>query len=188
MLQRNKWKLIVSSILILLPIAAGLIMWDALPPEMATHWSLNGSANGWSSRNFTVFAMPLILLVGHWICVAVTAMDPKNKNQTRKAMELIFWIFPFTSLFAGTMVYANAFGMDLGRNTIYAVVLGFMFVVIGNLLPKCRRNHTMGIKVKWTLASDENWNATHRFGGKVWVIGGLILMLCGFLPGGGYSL
>ena len=183
MIKRNKWKLIVSSIVILLPVVAGLIMWNSLPREMATHWSFNGSANGWSSRFFTVFAMPLFMLVGHWICIAVTALDPKNKNQTRKAMGLIFWIFPFVSLFASTMIYADAFGIDFGRNTIYTVVLGLMFVVIGNLLPKCKRNYTLGIRVKWALESDDNWNATHRFGGKVWFIGGLIVALCGFLPG-----
>ena len=182
MMKRNKWKLLASSIVILLPILAGLLMWNRLPSELATHWSFSGAENGWSSRNFAVFAMPLSMLAGHWICIAVTALDPKNKNQTRKAMGLIFWIFPFISLFASAMVYANAFGVDFGRDTIFTVALGLMFVVIGNLLPKCKRNYTMGIKVKWTIESDANWNATHRFGGKVWVAGGLILMLCGFLP------
>lgn len=183
MIKKNKWKLIVSSIVILLPVLAGLLVWNSLPAEMATHWSLSGSANGWSSRYATVFGLPLVLLAGHWIGILVTALDPRNKNQTAKAMGLIFWVFPFVSLFASAMIYANAFGMDFGRETIYAVGLGLMFVVIGNFLPKCRRNHTMGIKVKWALESDENWNATHRFGGKMWVIGGLIIMLCGFLPG-----
>ena len=183
MFKRNKWKLIVSSVVILLPVVAGLMMWDALPAQLATHWSFNGSENGWSSKFFTVFSMPLFMLIGHWICIAVTALDPKNKNQTQKAMGLIFWIFPFISVFASTMVYANAFGMAWGSGTIFTVVLGLMFIVIGNLLPKCKRNYTLGIKVKWALASDANWNATHRFGGKVWVVGGIILMLCGLLPG-----
>ena len=183
MIKKNKWRLLVSSLVILLPIAVGLMMWNALPEEIAAHWSFNGSVDGWNSRAFAVFAMPLIMLAGHWICITVTALDPKNKNQTRKAMDLIFWIFPFCSLFASAMVFANAFGMNMGRGTIFTVALGLMFIVIGNLLPKCKRNYTMGIKVKWALENDENWNATHRFGGKVWVVGGLILMLCGFLPG-----
>ena len=57
-----------------------------------------------------------------------------------------------------------------------------LFVFIGNYLPKFSRNYTAGIKIYWTLRSDDNWNKTHRFGGKVWVIGGLLLMLCFFLP------
>ena len=183
MIRKNKWKLLISSIVILLPILVGAILWDALPQEVAMHWGLNGAENGWSGKAVTVFAMPLLLLAGHWIAIAVTALDPRNKDQTRKAMGLLFWICPFISLFASAMVYANAFGMNYGRNAILTIVLGLMFVVIGNLLPKCKRNHTMGIKVKWALESDANWNATHRFGGKVWVIGGLLLVPCGFLPG-----
>lgn len=183
MIRKNKWKLLISSIVILLPMIAGLLMWNALPQEIANHWSINGSVNGWSSKSFIVFGMPLFVLAAHWICITVTALDPRNKNQTRKAMELIFWICPCVSLFTGAMIYANAFGMDLGGNGLLTVVLGLMFIVIGNLLPKCKRNYTMGIKVKWALANDENWNATHRFGGKVWVVGGLLLLLCGFLPG-----
>lgn len=183
MLKRNKWKLIVSSIIILLPIAAGLILWNALPQEVATHWDLRGTVNGWSSKPFSVFFMPLLLLAVHWICIAVTALDPRSKDQTPKALGMIFWVCPFVSLFASTMIYAHAFGMDMGRDAIFTVVLGLMFIVIGNLLPKCRRNYTLGIRVKWTLEDDANWNATHRFGGKVWVVGGLLVTLCSFLPG-----
>ena len=183
MIKNNKWKMLATSIVILLPILVGLILWNDLPREMATHWGFSGAVNGWGSRSFTVFAMPLFLLAVHWIGLTVTALDPKNKHQTRKAMGLVFWICPFISLFMSAMIYANAFGMDFGRDAIFAVVLGLMFVVIGNLLPKCKQNHTIGIKIKWTLENERNWNATHRFGGKVWVIGGLIIALCGFLPG-----
>lgn len=182
MIKKNKRKLIVSSLVILLPVVVGLILWNSLPQEMAMHWSLNGLADGRSSRYLTVFVMPLFLLAIHWIGIAVTMRDPGNKDQTRTAMGLVFCICPFLSLFSGAMIYAHAFGMDFGRNTIYAIILGLMFIVIGNFLPKCKRNYTIGIKVKWTLESDANWNATHRFGGKVWVIGGFLFMLCGFLP------
>ena len=60
--------------------------------------------------------------------------------------------------------------------------LGLMFAAIGNYFPKCRPNRTVGIRIIWTLGSEENWNATHRFAGKVWVIGGLIMVLAALLP------
>ena len=60
--------------------------------------------------------------------------------------------------------------------------LGLMFAAIGNYLPKCRPNRTVGIRISWTLGSEENWIATHRFAGKVWVIGGLIIVLAALLP------
>ena len=57
-----------------------------------------------------------------------------------------------------------------------------MFILIGNYLPKCKQNHTIGIKIPWTLNSEENWNATHRFSGKVWVICGILILFSIFLP------
>ena len=53
---------------------------------------------------------------------------------------------------------------------------------MGNYMPKCKQNFVMGIKMKWTLSSKENWYATHRFAGKLWVVGGIISMFCAFLP------
>ena len=182
MIKKNKWRLLISSIIILLPVIAGLILWDRLPEKMATHWNFNAEADGWSGRPFAVFALPLIMLAVHWICVIVTAIDPKNRNQTHKAVSVIFWICPFVSLFMGAAIYAAAFGMDFGMNTVLPVFLGLIFAVIGNYLPTCKQNYTVGIKVPWALENEENWNATHRFGGKVWVIGGVLLMLCAFLP------
>lgn len=61
-------------------------------------------------------------------------------------------------------------------------MLGVMFIVIGNYLPKIKQNRTLGIKISWTLNNEENWNKTHRFGGKVWVIGGLMILFSVFLP------
>ena len=60
--------------------------------------------------------------------------------------------------------------------------LGLMFAAIGNYFPKCRPNRTVGIRISWTLGSEENWNATHRFAGKVWVIGGFAMVLAALLP------
>lgn len=182
MIKKNKWKLLISSIVILCPIIVGCIMWNSLPEQMATHWGIGGEADGWSNRLVAVFGLPVFMLVLHWICIFATTADPKNKDQAKKAIGLVFWICPVISLFANTIIYATAFGVDFNMERIMLIALGLMFVVIGNYLPKCKQNHTLGIRVKWTLENEENWNATHRFGGKVWVIGGLLLLLCIFLP------
>lgn len=182
MLKKNKWKMIISSIIILLPMIAGMILWNSLPDRMAIHWGANGEANGWNSRAFAVFAMPVFILVFHWIGVFITVADQQNKNQTEKAIGLIFWICPAVSLFSSATVYAAAFGKEFDMNVIMFIVLGLMFVIIGNYLPKCKHNFTLGIKIKWTLENKENWYATHRFGGRIWVVGGLLFMTQAFLP------
>lgn len=182
MIKKNKWKLLVSSIIILLPAIAGLLMWNILPERIATHWGADGEANGWSTRAFTIFGLPLIMLVFHWICILVTALDPKNKNQSNKVFSLIFWIMPIISLTMCGTVYAVALGNADMMDLAVRVLLGLMFVIIGNYMPKCRQNYTIGIKITWTLRNEENWNKTHRFAGRVWVIGGVILLSTIFVP------
>jgi len=182
MLKQNKGKLIVSSLLILMPALVGFLMWDKLPPEMVTHWGADGVADGKSSRLFAVAGLPLIMLAVHWLCLLITAKDPGNKNRNQKMYALVLWIMPVISIAASAMTYRAALGMPLENSMKFLTLLGLFFVVIGNYLPKCQQNYTIGIKIKWTLANEENWNATHRFGGKVWVIGGVLVIACAFLP------
>ena len=182
MLKQNKWTVLITSIIILLPVLFGLVFWNDLPEQMTTHWGLDGTADGWSSRAFAVFGLPLIIFVLHWLCIMVTLKDPKNKGQNGKVFGVVLWITPMVSLFVNGMIYAVSLGIEVHPNLIVNLLMGVTFVVIGNYLPKCKQNHTIGIKIKWTLENEENWNATHRFSGKIWVVGGLLLIFCAFLP------
>lgn len=180
---RRHWKnLLLTSLVTLLPMAVGLLLWDRLPEAFAAHWGADGRADGFGSRAFAVFVPPLLLLAAHWLCIAVTAMNPKNRDRNQKPFGLVMWAIPLVSNLACGMMYAQALGMGLSMMKFQCVIFGLMFLVIGNYLPKCRQNYTIGIKVYWTYTSEENWNATHRFGGKVWVVGGLVLLPCAFLP------
>ncbi len=95
---------------------------------------------------------------------------------------MVFWIIPVTSLLINGIMYSVAFGKEIDLSLFLSILLGIMFVFMGNYLPKIKQNRTLGIKVSWTLNNEENWNRTHRFGGKVWVIGGVILLFSVFLP------
>ena len=182
MMRNKKWMLLVSSVVILLPILFGLVFWNYLPEQMTTHWGFSGNADGWSSRSFGVLGLPFILLLVHWFCLWVTSKDKKNKEQSKEVSNFVFWICPVISLFTSGIIYATAFEWDFNIGSITLFFIGLMFVVVGSYLPKCKQNHTIGIRIKWTLENEENWNATHRIGGKLWVIGGLLLMACIFLP------
>lgn len=182
MMKRYKGKLVLSSVVLMLPMLVGVLFWDSLPERIATHWGIDGVANGWSSRPVAVFGLPLFLLVLHWVCMLVTSKDPGNKGQNSKVIEMIFWICPVLSLFTCGLTYAAAFGREISVQLLTFEILGLMFIIVGNYLPKCKQNHTIGIKIKWTLENEENWNATHRMSGKLWVAGGLLFAVCGFLP------
>ena len=182
MIKKNLKQLIITSVIILLPILAGLLLWDHLPDTVATHWGADGSADGWGSKAFAVFVPPLILLATHWFCVLVTDADPRNKDRNQKAKKIVLWTMPLVSLFSSAMLYGTALEVKLNMASITFAMVGIMFIGIGNYLPKVRPNYTIGINVPWALHSEENGNATPRFGGKVWVGGGLALLLMAFLP------
>ncbi len=181
MIKKNKWLLIITSLVILIPIIAGLFLWDKLPEKIAIHWNAEGTADGFAGKTFAVLGMPLILLAIHIVCTLVTGTDPKNKNISGKPLALVLWICPVMSLLVGTIVYGTALGYMLSVEIIMPFVLGAMFVVVGNYMPKCRQNYTIGIKVPWTLNDEENWNKTHRFAGILWVLGGVAVMATAFL-------
>ena len=182
MIKKNKWKLLVSSLVILLPIVFGLLYWNHLPQEMSTHWGLDGNADGWTNKAFAVFLLPVILLAVHLLCVFLSAKIPGSKDQNPKLLGIVLWTIPITSLFTNGIVYAVAFGIDIQPTFLVNLLLGILFIAIGNYLPKCKRSPAIGIKIKWALQNEENWYATHRFGGKVYVAGGFFLLACMFLP------
>lgn len=181
MIKKNLKTLILTSVIILLPIAAGLILWDKLPERVPIHFNAQGVADDYGSRAMAVFAMPLFMLALQWICMAVTSVDPKKQNITAKSMNLVLWIIPAITLLVSGVIYAYALGGEFNVGTAMVIFFGFFFIVIGNYLPKCKQNYTIGIKIPWTLNSIENWNYTHRLAGKVWVIIGIILILTAFL-------
>lgn len=173
--------MILTSLLTLLPIVAGLILWNRLPEQMPTHWGMDGQVDGWSGKVFGIFGLPLILLAVHWLCALATFYaDPKKQNHSDKILHLVLWIPPVLSLLLHSFVYAAALGMAVDMNMMMSIFLGLLFTVIGNYLPKCKQNYTIGIKIPWTLDSEENWNKTHRFAGILWVIGGLTVLVLGF--------
>ena len=182
MWKQYKKPLILSSLAILLPTLIGLILWNRLPELIPTHWGMEGPADSYSSKAFAVFGLPLILLGAHWLCLWATSMDPKNKGKNRKGFLLFMWIIPLISNFIFATIYATAMGWQPNISAMVTIPIGLMFVAIGNYMPKLQQNHTMGIKIHWTLGNEENWNLTHRFAGKCWVIGGLLMLFSALVP------
>lgn len=125
------------------------------------------------------------MLAAHWLVLLITFSDRRNReNQSRKAVRLIFWIMPAVSLLTGGVTALLQRGVQSASTLSTAMAMGFglLFIVLGNYMPKFRQNSFMGIRVKWTLESEANWNATHRMGGKVWVAGGFACLAGAMLP------
>lgn len=183
-MKKYKGLIVVSSIVILLPMLLGVILWNRLPDTMITHWGAEGTADGAMGKAFAVFLIPLICLALHLLCVFITLRDKGNKEQNKKVVRVCFWITPIITLLANGYIYA--FAMDGQFNKVMLGTMSFLgvvFILVGNYLPKCKPNRTIGIKVKWALGNEDNWLKTHRYAGKAWMLAGVLFLLSLAIPG-----
>ena len=181
MIKKNLKTMILTSIIILAPIVVGLILWDKLPAEMATHFDANGVADGWSPKELAVFGLPLFLLAVHWFCMAFTSVDPKKQNFSDKVIVLVMWLCPVVSIVGNGATYLYAMDNSVNTTPIAMLLLGCVFIVVGNYMPKMKQSYTIGIKVPWALNSEENWNRTHRFAGYMYMLAGVVTIISGFI-------
>ncbi|MBR6620672.1 MAG: SdpI family protein [Clostridia bacterium] len=181
MIKKNLKMMIVTSFIILLPIIFGLVIWNKLPEEIPIHWNINGEADGFAGKTAAVILLPAFMLAIQWVCMFATGLDPKNKDIDGKPLTLVLWICPVLSLVLGSIIYAAALGHSVDVKIIMPLIFGAMFVIIGNYMPKCKQNYSLGIKLPWTLNDEENWNKTHRFAGFLWVAGGIVILATSFL-------
>ena len=179
--KKYKTTIIVTTLITLLPIVFGLIIWKKLPEQIATHWGADGQADGYSGKAFAVFGMPCILAALQLFVSFITLNDPKRRNIHKKPLTLVLWIIPVMSALMNCMTYAVALGMKVDVGIIVSILIGLLFIILGNYMPKLQQNYTVGIRVPWTLNSTENWNRTHRLGGKMFILGGFLLIITGFL-------
>src|SRR5699024_10289182 len=179
--KKYKITIIITTLITLLPILFGLIVWNRLPEQIATHWGSDVQADGYTVKTFAVFGMPCILAVLQLFVSFITLNDPKRRNIHKKPLTLALWIIPVMSLIVNSITYAIALGMDIDVGIVVSILIGILFIVLGNYMPKLQQNYTIGIRVPWTLNSTENWNRTHRLGGKTFILGGFLLIITGFL-------
>lgn len=179
--RAHKMLMLLGSAIILLQTVIGVLLWDRLPDPIATHFGFHNEPNGWSSKAFTVFGMPLVLLALHWICLLAECAPNRVSNYSAKIKYLLIFIVPATSILMMVICYGYALGAAFNIGRIMLVFVGAIFAVTGNYLPKIRRNYTTGIKLPWTLGSEENWNRTHRMAAPVWVLSGIALIVLGLI-------
>ena len=162
--------------LCLLAILPGLMVYDRLPEEIVTHFGIDGSPNGSSSRLFAVIGLPLVVTLIQTVYCITTNLFRKNKDMNR-AEKVIRFLFP-TMLYAiqiFLLMYAMGKATDI--MTFIGVIETVMFLMLGNYLPKVRRTTFFGIRTPHTLANEEVWDRTHRFAGVVYIIAGITCMI-----------
>lgn len=166
---------VITTLITLLPIVLGIALYDRLPDVVATHWGIDNQPNGWSSKAMAAFGMPGILALINLVCStameiypdspfvkvrpvsikAVGGWEKENKLADKVSPRLMWlcrWIIPVLSLILVPVMLYSAMGVSFD----------------------------VGIKIPWTLSSDENWDKTHRFAGFVWIVCGAAAIVGGW--------
>ena len=136
-----------------------------------------------------LFLLPLILaglqLVCHW---GMKHGDPRSANVAHAMGMMTYWIVPAVSVFGTVVTVSHALGANVPVVMLAQLLIGLLFVFIGNYLPKCRQNAMIGIRLPWTLSDVDNWNFTHRVAGRVWMVCGMVMLAAAFMDAGWLGL
>jgi len=171
-----------------LAVVVSIWAYPQLPPTIATHWNVRGTADGFSSRATAVVIIPLVLIGLTGLFNVLPKLDPRGANYA-KFIDTYWLIANAVMLFiliGHGMIIATGLGYPVKVDRFMPIGIGLLFIVLGNYLTRVEPNWFIGIRTPWTLSSDTVWRKTHRTGGWLMVVGGFVLAASVFLPQGAF--
>ena len=166
-------------LLILLCVGASFYFYSVFPDEVPIHWNVSGEIDNYADKAVAAFLFPGILLGMYLLFWALPYLDPKKERYTQ--FSKVYHTFKFLFIFNFALIYfltsLAALGLKVNVGTWIPVMIGSFFLIIGNYMGKIKMNWFIGIRSPWTLSSEIVWNKTHRLGGKLFILAGIILML-----------
>nr|WP_297782735.1 SdpI family protein [uncultured Allomuricauda sp.] len=168
--------------IVLLPFLYLAYVWNQLPTEVPLHYNIKGEVDRYGDKTELIMIpimMPLLIYV---ILLAVPYIDPKKQIQKmgNKYHSLKLILTLFMSALALFIIHSTKSG-GLGNPNIIFMIVGALYVVLGNYFKTIKANYFIGIRTPWTLENETIWKETHKLGGKVWFVGGLLGIICSLL-------
>ncbi len=175
-------------VLTLIAIAAitGALLWNQLPEQMASHWNANDEVDGYISKFWGVFLMPLVTLGMFGLLIFLPNIDPLKANiaQFRGVFNLFIVFMVVFMLYIHTLTIVWSLGYQNFRMSAAMLpFLGVLFIFVGYLLRQAKRNFFIGIRTPWTLSSDSVWDKTHRLGSVLFMASGVLSIAGSFFGG-----
>lgn len=179
-LWRHEWP---SWVLLVGMFVMAAIVWPRVPEQIPVHWGIDGVPDRYGGRFEGLLLLPLIAVGLYLLLRVLPRFDPRRANYALfgGVYDLIrFTVLLFlTIIYAVTLLIAAGYALDMAQ--IVPLLVGGLFVVIGSVLGKLRPTWFVGIRTPWTLSSARSWNKTHRLGGWVFFIAGLLMAVSGLL-------
>jgi len=170
---------------IFISLAAGAVLHPYLPERIPSHWNIKGEVDAYSSRFWGAFGLPLLAAGIYLLMTFLPAIDPRRENYKKfaGAYRLIKFALVFFMCGLYLLVIFSALGYRLPVDRLVAAAVSLLILVFGSLMGQLQHNYFVGIKTPWTLASENVWQKTHRLGGRLWVIAGLVGLLASPIGG-----
>lgn len=164
--------------------AISVVAYPFLPETVPIHWNLRGEADGFAPKAVALALTPALILVFAGLLRILPAIDPKREEIRRfeRSYHMVVNLILTLLLVIHAMVVANGAGWSVDISVVLPLLIGLLFLFLGNEMPRFRQNFFLGIRTPWTLSDEEVWRQTHRVGGRVFVIGGALMMAASFLP------
>ncbi|MTI47057.1 SdpI family protein [Sporosalibacterium faouarense] len=174
-------KIKISKTLLVLTIVsfiATLFVYGSLPEEIPIHWGINGEADNYAGKPFALLigALPFILLI---LMLVLPKIDPRRESyeQHKKAYQITTILIVVIMIIFHWIAILKALEYNINISLIIKLVIGVMFIILGNYMTQIRHNYFFGIKTPWTLASENVWRKTHRVGGYGFMINGFLFLV-----------
>jgi len=161
-----------------------MLAYPYLPEMVASHWNAKGEVDGYLPKFWGAFLLPLLMVGLYLLFLAIPRIDPLKEN----IMQFIKYYYGFIVVMMLLMLVVHAqvilwsLGFAISPNAILPLSIGVLFIYIGVLIGKAKRNWFIGIRTPWTLSSDAVWDKTHKIGGRLFILAGVISIVGTLLP------
>ena len=186
----TKTTIIVSVVLISAALVVGLLLYARLPDPMPSHWNAAGEIDGYMSKFWGIFLMPIVTVVLVPLFLIIPRIDPLKANiaKFRGVFNWFIVVFVAYMLFVYALTLAASLGYQFNMTVMLLPVIGLLFIGAGYMMSKAKRNFFIGIRTPWTLSSETVWDETHKLGAKMFMAGGVVTILGVFLGENGIWL
>jgi len=172
--------LVITGLVCLIPIFFGLYYYNELPDQVAVHFNYNNVPNNFAPKLFAVVGIPFILLLLQIFMCVINDLSEKNREANRKIAMVSKWIIPIVSVVINITVIMFSLGKASNINKPVCIVLGLIFIILVNYLPKTKQNSIIGVRTKYTLSSEEIWQKASRVTGYLMIVFGVLFIASAF--------
>jgi uncharacterized membrane protein len=180
-MKTNLWTEIKIIAIALIPIVYLTNLWNSLPVKIPLHWNIEGNVDGWGNKTQLLFLILFINIIAYFVLFFAPRIDPKNRIKIieKKYQSIRFIVTIGMSFISMYIIYSSANRM-VNINIVY-IFIGILIGVLGNYFQVLPSNYFIGIKTPWTIENETVWKKTHQLAGKMWVVGGLMIVIFNFL-------